>query len=113
MFGLDLDSWNAVMVASLGFAAVAALAVVVSTALVIKLQKAAELATKQEFEQYKLDAGVKISGAEERAKVAEQRASDANLEIVRLKTPRSISAAQRQGIAKNYLRFPSCLSPSR
>jgi hypothetical protein len=105
MFGLDLDFWNAVMVTSLAFAAVAAFAVVISTAVVIKLQKAAELATEQEFEQYKLDASVKITGAEERAKVAEQRASEANLEIERLKTPRSISPEQRGRIVNKLKPF--------
>jgi len=81
MFGFDLDSWNSVMVASLGFAAVAALAVVVSTAIVIKLQKAEERATKQEFELYKVAAGEKISTANAIGEAAKADSEKARAEV--------------------------------
>jgi hypothetical protein len=64
MLGLDLDSWNLMMLWSLGGAALAAFAVVVSTAAVLKLQKAAEEDTKQEFERYKLESSKTIAAAE-------------------------------------------------
>jgi hypothetical protein len=47
MFGLDLDAWNAVMVSFLGIAAVAAVVVGVSTAIIIRLQKQADLESKE------------------------------------------------------------------
>jgi hypothetical protein len=70
MWGLDLDSWNLALLGSLGFAALAAFALVVSTNAVIRLQKAAESATKDEFDRYKLDADKKIAEAEARANEA-------------------------------------------
>jgi hypothetical protein len=39
LFGLDLHSWEQVMLVSLGFAALAAVAVVVATTAVVTLQK--------------------------------------------------------------------------
>jgi hypothetical protein len=47
MFGLDLDAWNALMVSFLGIAAVAAVVVGVSTAVIIKLQKRPDLESKE------------------------------------------------------------------
>jgi hypothetical protein len=120
VFGLDLHSWEQVMIWSLGFAALAAIAVVVSTAWVVVLQRDETTRATAELEAYKIEAGKEaneahkrivelqtesekaraaIAGADERAKVAEQRAAEANLEIERLKTPRSISAEQQHRIA--------------
>lgn len=59
------------MVLSLGAAALAAFAVVLSTIAVIRLQKAAEQETKREFDTYKLEAGKSIAEANARTKEAE------------------------------------------
>jgi hypothetical protein len=64
MLGFDLDFWNNVLVASSIFGALAAAAVGVSTYVVIRLQKAAELAAEDELERYKVDAGRKIAEAD-------------------------------------------------
>src|SRR5258708_26157937 len=60
MFGFDLDWWNDAMLLSLGAAALAAVALAVSSTIVIKLQK-----------QEAIDAGVKIAELNVRAKEAE------------------------------------------
>jgi hypothetical protein len=85
MLGLDLDAWNNVMVLSLGFAALAALAVVVSTATVIKLQKESEEATRREFDRYKLEASEKIAASAAVGEAARADAARANESSERLK----------------------------
>jgi len=50
LFGLDLNSWEQLMLLSLGLAALAAVAVGVSTASVVFLQRQETARTKQEFE---------------------------------------------------------------
>jgi hypothetical protein len=47
MFGLDLDAWNVVMVSFLGVAAIAAVIVGLSTAIIIKLQKLADIESRE------------------------------------------------------------------
>jgi hypothetical protein len=66
MLGFDLDSWNDILVVSLAVAAIAAVFVLLSTYTVIQLQKAQEIATKQEFDRYKIEAGREVSKAQER-----------------------------------------------
>jgi hypothetical protein len=78
MFGLDLDSWNKIMVLFLGIAAFAAIIIVVSQAAVIKLQKQSEADTKKEYDLYKLDAGQKISAANAIGETAKAEAAKAN-----------------------------------
>jgi hypothetical protein len=106
LFGLDLHSWEQWMLVSLGLAALSAVAVVVSTASVVLLQRAETTRTRGEFESYRLEAAKDISGAQERAKVAEQRAAEANLELVRLRTPRSLNAEQQDHITEKIKPFP-------
>jgi hypothetical protein len=84
MLGISLDSWNNVMVGALALAAIAAVIVGVSTFIIIRMQAAEEIATKQEFERYKIDADLKISAANDRAKAAEERAAAANEQAARV-----------------------------
>jgi hypothetical protein len=102
MLGFDLDSWNVLMVGSLALAAIAAFAVVVSTIAVIRLQKVSELETKQEFEQYKLEAAEKISESNARTKEAELKLALLDKKI----TPRVIDDAQAEDIIKALKPFP-------
>jgi hypothetical protein len=83
MFGLDLDWWNSAMLVSLGFAALAAFAVVVSTAVVIKLQKAAEVETKQEFDRYKFESDERIAAANSVGEAAKADAAKAHADIAK------------------------------
>ena len=49
MFGLNLDWWNATMLLSLGGGALAAVAIVFTTAVVVKLQKQEAIDAANEF----------------------------------------------------------------
>jgi hypothetical protein len=86
MLGLDLHGWEAVVVWSLGIAALAAIAVVVSTRIVIIMQREALR-----------DSAEKIALATEGAATANARAAEANLELAKLKervSPRVLTKAQ-------------------
>jgi hypothetical protein len=75
MLGLGLDSWNNVMLFFLAVGAFAAALVGVSTFAVVQLQKAETQAAKDEFEKYKVDAGLEIAKANEAAGKANERAA--------------------------------------
>jgi hypothetical protein len=54
MLGIDLHSWEQLMLASLGIAGLVAVAVFITTASVVILQRAENARTKNEFDEYKL-----------------------------------------------------------
>jgi len=84
MLGLDLDAWNVVMLLSLGCGALAAVAGVVSTAAVIRLQKASEQETKLEFERYKLGVAAQVADAKKEGIEAGEKAGNAMLRAAEL-----------------------------
>lgn len=98
MWGLDLDAWNVVLLVSLGVAAVAAFAVVVSTTAVIRLQKAVEIETKDEFDRYKLDADKKIAEAN-------ARANEASLSLAKLKAGRFLTPNGQKRVVEEMAPF--------
>jgi hypothetical protein len=77
MLGLDLDGWNTVMVVLLWITACAATAVGITQSVIIKLQKAAEQATKDEYELYKLTVESKVEDARGEGIAAGQAAGNA------------------------------------
>jgi hypothetical protein len=79
MFGLDLDAWNAVMVSFLGVAAMAAVVVGVSTAIIIKLQKQAELESSERIAKLTTDGDI-----------ARKETVQAKLELQQLRFPRRL-----------------------
>src|SRR6516225_5956758 len=81
VFGLELHSWEQLMIAALGLAALAAVAVVVTTASVVVLQRAETARTKNEFEAYKLEAGTRIAEANAVGETAKADAAKARAEI--------------------------------
>lgn len=94
MFGLDLLSWEQLMLWSLAGAALAAVFVVVATTAVLRLQKVEAADAKREFEAYKMDVGAKIAEANARAAEANEKAEEERLARVRLETklaPRRLS----------------------
>lgn len=105
MHGLDLHSWETIMVLSLVVAGIAAVVVGFSTFLVVKLQRQEVKATADAFAQYKIDAGVKIAEASEGAAKANERAAEANLALEKFKAPRSISPQERQLIVSSVGKF--------
>jgi len=70
MLGLSLETWNTVMVASLGIGAAAAVIVGVSTFVIIKLQKLEAADASAAFEQYKLGVASQTAELEKEAAVA-------------------------------------------
>lgn len=92
MFGLGLETWEHLMLASLAFAALAAVAIGLSTYVVVKLQREAARNAAIALDEYKADAGRQIAqaeenaaGANERAAMLEREAASARLEQERLK----------------------------
>lgn len=77
MLGLDLHTWEAVMVWSLAIAAFGAVAVGVSTFLVVNLQREQAETTADAFSKYKVDAGLEIEQAKEGAASANVMAAQA------------------------------------
>lgn len=86
------------MVGSLAFAAFSAVVVGIATYAVVILQRQEISASKDEFERYKLDAGQSIAEAG-------ARAAEANLELERLKAPRSLTAEQQLRIMEKVKLF--------
>ena len=83
MLGLDLDSWNNLMLISLIITALAAVVLAVSTTAAIRLQK-----------QESLDAGIRIAEAKEGAAKANERTAQAELQLEQLRlqmAPRRIN----------------------
>jgi hypothetical protein len=101
MFGLDLDAWNVVMVSFLGVAAIAAVVVGVSTAIIIKLQKQSELESNERI------ASLVTQGDKLRKDTAEAnaRAADAQLALERYKAPRELTDAQQANIVNALRKF--------
>jgi hypothetical protein len=98
MLGFSLNGWENAMVVFLIIAGFFALLAGAATWAVVRLQRIELAESNRELERYKVEAGERIAGAAERANVAEQKAAEANLEIERLKTPRSISEDRRRRI---------------
>lgn len=99
MFGLSLDTWNNIMVVFLGLGALAALIVVVSTFIIIRLQKLEAVDANLALEQYKLGVAAQVAAANEagieagkmagnavlRAAELEKEAANARLETEKIK----------------------------
>lgn len=64
VLGLDLHSWEQLMLLSLGVAGLLALAVFLTTAAVVILTRDENAKTKAEFDSYKVEAGKQIAGAQ-------------------------------------------------
>jgi hypothetical protein len=121
MLGLDLASWNNIMVGAAALAAFAAVVSGVATYVVIRLQDTEASAAKKEFEQYRIEADKKtaqlsadaeasraaIAGSIERAALADLKAADAierarksELELAKIQTPRTLTPEQQDIIVK-------------
>ena len=81
VFGMSLHSWEQLMLLSLGIAGLIAVAIFVTTASVVILQRHETAEAKRELEEYKLDAGAKISAAEAVGLTAQADIAKANAQI--------------------------------
>lgn len=77
VLGLDLHSWEQLMLLSLAVTGLAAIAVFVTTASVVILQRNENAKTKTEFEAYKIDSGKQIASANALAEVAKANVAKA------------------------------------
>jgi hypothetical protein len=77
LFGLDLHTWEQWMLGSLGLAALAAVAVVVSTTAVVFLTRAAAEKAKQELDEYKLTVAGQVADAQKEGIEAGKTAGNA------------------------------------
>jgi hypothetical protein len=84
MLGLSLDTWNNIMLSSLGIAAVAAAIVGISTYAVVQLQKQDSLEAKIEFDAYKLTVDGQVSDARKEGIRAGETAGNAILRAAEL-----------------------------
>lgn len=78
MLGLDLAAWNMIMWLALGLAAFAAIAIFLSTRVIITLQDKEAADRADEFARYKVEVGERTAGLE-------AEAANARLETERLK----------------------------
>ena len=98
LLGVDLHSWEQVMLYSLAVAGVAALAVFIATAAVVISQRRENTETKAEFERYKVSVGATIAEANERtinAELALEKERVARLKLEAKVAPRSIPQAEQ------------------
>jgi hypothetical protein len=117
MWGFDLHSWEQWMLLSLGFAALAAVAVVVATTAVVVLQRRETAQATRELEEYKLSVESKVADAKKegieagktagnalvRAAELERDAANARLETEKLKVVvawRTLSESQTAAFKK-------------
>ena len=106
MLGLSLHTWEDLMVASLVIAAFAAAFVGITTFAVVRLQRLELAASKDEFDRYKLDAGVEIAKASEGAAKASERAEEASA-----RAAEANEKAERELLAR--LKLEEKLAPRR
>jgi hypothetical protein len=108
VFGLDLHSWEQLMLSALGIAGLVAIAVFVTTASVVILQREENARTKDEFERYKLEAGEKIATANADAADANRKAEEERTERLKLEAqiqPRSLTLEQQEAIGTALRQF--------
>src|ERR1700743_2077330 len=98
--------WSVAMLWALGIAALAAVLVVIATAAVVEVQKREADAANAELARYKIEAGGKISSANDRATAAE-------LETQQLKAKfswRTISTEQRAQLLQVLAAHPGAVN---
>jgi F0F1-type ATP synthase epsilon subunit len=119
VWGLELHGWEQLMLVSLGFAALAAVFVTITTGAVVRLQKIEAAQATAELDRYKAEAAAEVGKAHERiAELSTQaeslklgtaeanaRALEAQLALEKLKQPRSLSEKQISVIVEKLMRF--------
>jgi hypothetical protein len=98
LFGLDLHSWEQVMLVSLGFAALAAVAVVVATTSVVKLQKKEADDAEKALNAYKLTVEEKVADAKKEGIKAGETAGNALVRAAELEKEASLAKLETEKI---------------
>lgn len=81
VFGITLHGWEQLMLMALGLTGLVAIAVAFTTASVVILQRHETAEAKRELEEYKAEAGAKISAAEAVGATAQADIAKANAQI--------------------------------
>jgi hypothetical protein len=115
VLGLDLHSWEQLMLFSLGIAGLIAVAVFVTTASVVILQRHETVEAKRELEEYKLSAESKVADAKKEgieagkmagnALVRSEELRAANLALEAQIAPRRLTTPQQQKIADSLVKY--------
>lgn len=103
VLGLDLHSWEQLMLFSLGIAGLIAVAVFITTASVVILQRHETAEAKRELDRYKIEAGkdvaeAKAVGETARADVEKAHAEIAKANVERLKLEERLASAETQNL---------------
>ncbi len=111
VFGIDLHGWEQLMLWALGFAALAAVAVVVTTAAVVVSTRDENARTQAEFEAYRLESAKQIAESQAQAEMARAEASrgsamaaDAQMRAARLN--RETAQLQADNLALQTVMLP-------
>jgi hypothetical protein len=96
--GHNGEWWDSYLIVSLIFAALAAIAVGVTTAGSIISHKREAASAEGALERYKLKTAADISDSQERAAEANERAAVAELNLEKFRRPRKFDTAQKQRI---------------
>jgi hypothetical protein len=94
--GLDLHAWEHWMLVFLGVVGLGGVGVAAATYAVIKLQREEAATAKAELAENQANTAKEIAAANERAAGAQERAAKAQLELERLKAPRTLSAERQE-----------------
>lgn len=119
MWGIDLHGWEQLMLVSLGFAALAAVFVTVTTGAVVRLQKEEAAHSSAELDKYKAASAAEVgrahegiekakgeaARANESAALANARAAEAQLALEKFKAPRKLSLEQQAAIVAKIGKF--------
>jgi hypothetical protein len=104
MLGLDLHSWEQLMLLSLGIAGLIALAVFITTAAVVILQRHETAEAKKELEEYKLTVESKVADAKKEGIEAGKTAGNALVRAAELEK-------ETEELRKNNLELAAAVSP--
>jgi hypothetical protein len=119
VFGVTLHGWEQLMLLALGATGLVAIAVALTTTSVVILQRHETAEAKRELEEYKVEAGTKISTAEAVGLAAKADIAKANVQIAeanaraleaqaaleRFKAPRILTEAQQTAAVAALLPF--------
>ncbi|WP_298256164.1 hypothetical protein [Bradyrhizobium sp.] len=103
--GHNGEWWDSSLILAVIFAALAGVAVGITTAGSIVSHKRETSAAEDALEKYKLETGGKISDSNARAADANARALEAKLELAKLTTPRRLTVEQKASIAERMKGF--------
>jgi hypothetical protein len=103
--GHNGEWWDFWLIVSVVFAALAAIAIGITTTGSIVSHKREASAAEETLERFKIETGSKISDSTARAAEANARALEAQVSLEKFKAPRAISPEQRNRIAEEMKKF--------